>query len=174
MKYFTPKLWKSLNGSSRVSALKTYNRQLSAYQRQLEVVLPKLAVTARTFFHDICLLHDATLVRMSVGDCIDASDYDLRNFRVKARTASAKFLVLAASGEDTYSLNYDGVQRIEVNLPGKLKLFPIGQSTNFGDWGYDELTSTENGLFRHEVLFSSGATIAIDFARFTFQRKNLT
>ena len=71
---------------------------------------------------------------MEVGNFVDSSDSDLEDFRVRSRTPSAKLFVLTASGEDTYSLNYDCVQRIEVNLPGKFMLFPIGQTTNFGDW----------------------------------------
>ena len=54
---------------------------------------------------------------------------------------------------------------------GKMKLFPTGIS-NLGDWGYDELTSVANGLFRHEILFSSGAAIIIDFRQVSVHRKS--
>jgi hypothetical protein len=64
-----------------------------------------------------------------------------------------------------------GIRRIDVNFPGKVKLFPIGMYTNFGDWGYDELTSPEKGFFRHEVLFSSGATITVEFGDISVDRK---
>jgi len=62
------------------------------------------------------------------------------------------------------------IDKIELNFPGKMKLFPTGIS-NLGDWGYDELTSVANGLFRHEILFSSDATIIIDFRQVSVHRK---
>jgi len=68
-------------------------------------------------------------------------------------------------------LEYKNIDKIELNYPGKIKLFPIGMFSNLGDWGYDELTSVANGLFRHEILFSSGATIIIDFRQVSVHRK---
>ncbi len=71
-----------------------------------------------------------------------------------------------------YTLEYKKIKRIELNFPGKVELFPIGMDSNLGDWGYDELTSPENGLFRHEILFASGASISIDFREVSVRRKN--
>ena len=68
-------------------------------------------------------------------------------------------------------LQYKDIDRIELNYPGKRKLFPVGMVSNLGDWGYDELTSVANGSFRHEILFSSGATILIDFRQVSVSRK---
>src|SRR5271167_1809465 len=68
---------------------------------------------------------------------------------------------------------YKDIDRVEVNYPGKLKLFPISFFSNLGDWGYDELTSVANGLLRHEILFSSGATITINFRQVSVRRKRV-
>jgi hypothetical protein len=70
-----------------------------------------------------------------------------------------------------YTLEYKNIDRIGLNYPGKMKLFPIGMFSNLGDWGYDELTPVSNGSFRHEILFSSGATIVIDFRHVSVHRK---
>jgi len=79
--------------------------------------------------------------------------------------------VLSDSFDRLYELEYKQVTRVELNFPGKLELFPVGMFPNFGDWGYDEITLAGKKLFRHEVLFASGATIAVEFQDFTFSRR---
>jgi hypothetical protein len=74
------------------------------------------------------------------------------------------------TGKCWYILEYQQVERIDLSLPGDLELFPVGFDPNFGDWGYDELTSPRENLFRHEILFASGANITIDFRDFSFRR----
>jgi hypothetical protein len=68
-------------------------------------------------------------------------------------------------------LQYEGVARVDLDCPGKIALFPIGKHAHFGDWGYDELTVAKEGSFRHEVLFASGSTLAIEFKSFSFSRR---
>jgi hypothetical protein len=36
-------------------------------------------------------------------------------------------------------------------------------SNPIDDWMYDELTSVDDKILRHEVLFSSGATLQVEF-----------
>ena len=79
--------------------------------------------------------------------------------------------VLSASFDQVYELEYKEVKCVNLNFPGKLKLFPAGEFPNFGDWGYDEITLVRGNLFRHEILFASGATIAVEFRDFAFRRK---
>ena len=59
--------------------------------------------------------------------------------------------------------------RINLSLSGKTILFPTG-SDDFHHWGYDELSLRGSGIFRHEILFASGATILIDFQQFSCQK----
>jgi hypothetical protein len=94
---------------------------------------------------------------MELGDRIsDAVAKATRNIANHRKLTVRLFVLSDTVDQRCYLLEYRNVKRIDVNFPGKVDLFPIGMYTNFGDWGYDELTSPEKGLFRHEVLFSSG------------------
>lgn len=64
--------------------------------------------------------------------------------------------VLSEAGDRVYVLEYKGVVRVELSFPGKLEFSPVGMDPTLGDWGYDELTAPEKGLFRQEILFASG------------------
>jgi hypothetical protein len=144
----------------------------------LKKILPGLTPTGRRFFRDALALHDGTLARMEVGDRIDDRKGGARRDIVNRRKLRVRLFVLAEivkerriTGSCWYVLEYKQVERIELHFPGNVGLFPSGFDSNFGDWGYDELTSPGENLFRHEVLFSSGATITIDFRDFSFSRK---
>jgi hypothetical protein len=166
MKYFTPEGWIGFNSARRDSAFQSYDRRLESYRKQLSLLLPRLNPTARRFFREVCLLHDGTLLRMEAGDHIDGAGQGGTRIGVNDRRASVRLLVKSENGESIYTLNYTGVRRVEV--PGETVLFPSGKRANFGDWGYDELTSAKEGRFRHEVLFASGSTITIEFKKFSF------
>jgi hypothetical protein len=117
-------------------------------------------------------------MRMKVGDRIDDIEGQATRDIVNRRTLRVRLFVLAdvvkqrrITRKCWYILEYKQVERIALNYPGDLKLFPIGLDPNFGDWGYDELTSPKEKLFRHEILFASGATVTIDFRDFSFSRR---
>lgn len=179
MKYFTPKLWIAFQGPRRNAACRVWDHRFQQYQENLKRILPMLRPMARRFFRDAMILHDGTLTRMELGDDINdiAGRWSRRDI-INRRKIRVRFFVLAdvverrrIIGNCWYVLEYNRVKRVDVNFPGKLELFPAGFESNFGDWGYDELTCPEKGLFRHEILFSSGATIKIDFHDFSFRRK---
>lgn len=177
MRYFTPQLWIAFQGPRRNAAFRTWDRRSKQYQKQLKKILPGLRPTARRFFENALCLHDGTLTRMEV-DCIDEAQGRLRKDIVNRRQLRIRLFVLGevvkqrlVIGHCWYALEYNNVERIDLNYPGKLKLFPVGHGPNLGDWGYDELTSPAKELFRHEILFASGATITIDFRDFSFRRR---
>jgi hypothetical protein len=172
MKYFTPQMWLGFNGPRSKAALGTWDRRFEAYQTNLKPILPKLNPRARRFFQHALVLHDGTLTRMEVGDRIsDAGGKATRNIANRRQLVVRLFVLSDRIDQHCYTLEYKNIDRIELNYPGKVKLFPIGMFSNLGDWGYDELTSVANGLFRHEILFSSGATIIIDFRQVSVHRK---
>jgi hypothetical protein len=178
MKYFTPQLWISFQGPRRNAAFKTWERRLEQYRKSLEKILPGLRSSARRFFRDVLILHDGTLTRMEVGDRIDDIEGRARRNIVNRRMARIRLFVLAdvvkqrrIIGKCWYTLEYKQIERIDLSFPGDLELFPFGLGPNFGDWGYDELTSPKPKLFRHEILFASGASITIDFRNFSFRRR---
>jgi hypothetical protein len=109
---------------------------------------------------------------MEVGDRIGNVDGRAGRDLVNRRRAAVRLFVLSdIVNQRCYILEYGNIKRMELNFPGKIVLFPIGMNANFGDWGYDELTSPEKGLFRHEILFSSGATITIDCREISVRRR---
>jgi hypothetical protein len=115
---------------------------------------------------------------MEVGDSIDDIGGRATRGIVNRRKLRVRLFVLAEVvkqrriiGNCWYVLEYMKVERIDLNFPGKLELFPAGFDPNIGDWGYDELTSPEKKLFRHEILFASGAIVTIDFRDFVFHRR---
>jgi hypothetical protein len=172
MRYFTPQLWLGFNSPRSKAAFKTWDRRFKAYRHNLKRLLPSLSPQARRFFRDVLVLHDGTLTRMEAGDRIgDAQLKTTRNI-VDRREATVRLFVLSDRvNQHCYTLEYKNIKRIELDFRGKLELFPVGAQPNFGDWGYDELISPEKGLFRHEILFASGASIAIEFREFSFSRK---
>jgi len=179
MRYFTPQLWIAFQGPRRNAAFKTWERRFTLYRQSLNKILPKLRPLARRFFQDALILHDGTLTRLEVGDGIDDVERGMtRRGMVNRRKVRVRMFVFAdvvrqrhITGHCWYVLEYKKVERINVNFPGNLELFPIGFERNFGDWGYDELRTSEKNLFRHEILFASGASIAIDFRDFSFRRR---
>jgi hypothetical protein len=175
MKYFTPQLWRDFNSPHSKAAFKTWDRRFKAYRENLKKILPGLPGNAQKFFRDALILHDGTLTRMEVGDLIgDAARRAARSLINNRRTAIRLFVLSDTVGQRCYILNYTNLERVELNLPGKIELFPIGMHLNFGDWGYDELTSPKPGIFRHEILFASSGTIIIEFRKFSFRRTHPT
>jgi hypothetical protein len=178
MQYFTPQLWVAFQGPRSKAAFKIWDSRFAQYQQQLNKILPALNPPARNFFSHPLALHDGTLMRMEVGDRIDDIRVKPRRNIVNRRNLRVRLHVLAENvkqrrvvGHSWCVLEYRAVERVEVNYPGRLKLFPVGLDPNLGDWGYDELTCPAKNVFRHEILFSSGATITIDFRGFSFRRK---
>jgi hypothetical protein len=170
MRYFTGQLWLDINKPGSKAAMEEWDRRLAAYVQERDKLLPELNARARWFFKRVSL-HDGTLTRMEVGDRIDNPTAEGRRGDVGRRRAAVRLFVLSAEFDSIFTLEYKDVVRVELNFPGPTKLFPAGLYPNFGDWGYDELSCVGKGVFRHEVLFSSGATIIVDFQKFTFQRE---
>ncbi|MDO3410582.1 hypothetical protein QWJ34_12490 [Saccharibacillus sp. CPCC 101409] len=72
------------------------------------------------------------------------------------------------SGEYVYTLKFSKVSRFLTDSPSEASLCGSG---GFGDWGYAELTEADDQTLRYEVLFSSGTTLLIEFAGFSYGRK---
>ena len=150
-------MWLGFNGPRSKAVLGTWDARFESYRANLKTILPQLRPSARRFLQNALVLHDGTLTRMELGDRIsDAVAKATRNIANHRKLTVRLFVLSDTVDQRCYLLEYRNVKRIDVNFPGKVDLFPIGMYTNFGDWGYDELTSPEKGLFRHEVLFSSG------------------
>jgi hypothetical protein len=171
MKYFTPQLWIGFNSPRRQAAFKTWDKRFKAYKRTLRTILPRLNPQGRRFFQNVLVLHDGTLTRLEVGNRIWDPGREGRRGDINRCKVAVRMFVLSDSFDRVCELEYKEVTRVDLNFPGKLELFPFGKFPNFGDWGYDELTLVGKRLFRHDILFASGATIAIEFQDFGFSRR---
>jgi hypothetical protein len=67
-------------------------------------------------------------------------------------------------------LKYGSVRKVVFDYPTDVPLFHH-EGGHIGDWGYDEVTAADENYLRHEVLFSSGTTILIEFTQFSFERQ---
>ncbi len=167
MKYFKKEMWAAPNFGTDEEAEQAdaeWKVNLAEYEKQLELLRPRLSVNASKFFGKIHL-HDGTLLSFSVGDAIDSKE----EIPLKKRKTKVRIVATSIDNNATYILNYSGLRHVNVDFPSDDPLFwELGDS--FGDWGYDELTDAGDGFFRHEVLFASGATIAIEFRHFKYNR----
>jgi len=80
-----------------------------------------------------------------------------------------ELVVLDAMDEFVWHLSYSVLRRVVVDYPGQETLF-YQEGEGFGDWGYHELTDAGNGFLRHEVLFASGSTLAVEFRGLAVRR----
>jgi hypothetical protein len=77
---------------------------------------------------------------------------------------------LGANLDVLYTLNYTKVKRVVFDYPTDEPLFHL-EGSHIGDWGYDELTPADDSYLRHEILFTSGTIILIEFIRFSCTRE---
>ncbi len=167
MKYFKKELWEGMNnydGKKFDEIVKKWDRNVRAYYKQLKYLKPRLNKRAFDFFNRISL-HDASLLSFNVGDGLHFPwDAKIKSFMGQPRI---EMHVLGAKGDMIYTLNYSGLKQVYFDFPTKYPLFHrLGGS--IGDWGYHELTATDKSHLRHEILFSSGASIIIGFMKFSY------
>jgi len=141
------------------------DRNVIEYAWQLKDIRVRLSANESKFFGNVSL-HDGTLLSFSVGDALESTENGL----IKKRQTKVKIIVKSAENGSIYTLNYSGIHRCSVDFPSATPLF-YKPGDPFDDWGYDELTDAGNGLYQHEILFASGATISIIFQRFSYQIK---
>jgi len=176
MKYFPQRLWLGFNNrrpSKRDAAFKEWEKNFRIYKRSLRGILPKLSPSARKFFATALLLHDATLRLVETGDQINDLTPRQRRSNWNRRAARVRLHVLSADEKYLYLLDYRLIRGIVLDFPGPISLFPAGAHPNFGDWGYDELSLKRKSVLQHEILFSSGAAISIEFEKVSVRRRRL-
>jgi hypothetical protein len=158
MRYFTPELWLALGTTEPRAVLlarRKVDRAVAAYQRNLQELAPRLDAASRRFFRATSL-HDGTLLSLSFEPYSPAS---------RRSGALVTCRVLSATESSVFRLSYSKVTRFQVSHPGSKSVYDEDDG-GIGSWGYDELTYVKRGLWRHEVLFSTGATIVVEYARF--------
>ena len=168
MRTITKRHWRGWNSDDPKEA--DWARQSSeenfrAYEQQLERLRPRLGKRNFEFFSNG--LHDARLISFTVGDGLHINFEEGKRVSINDfyRT-SVEVKLLNAGFDAIYDLKYRTVTRSVFDFPSEDPLW----GRNIDDWGYDELSEVNENVLRHEVLFSSGTSILIEFEKFSFKK----
>lgn len=171
MRYFKKELWAGVNNRDTCKkAYAQWQRNLERYIEQLEKLKPRLSKNALRFFTKVSL-HDATLLAFTVGDRVGRYPKNYNSFIKNQLRTSVQIEALNYEQDKIYSLKYTGIKKVVFDYPSATPLF-YDRGNPIDDWGYDELTSAGKTYLRHEILFSSGTTVSIEFKHFSYQRTN--
>jgi hypothetical protein len=169
MKYFTKELW----GAQSSQAWTQWAKNSKAYYAQLTKLRPRLTKSAWHFFSKVSL-HDGTLLLFLTGDHISENPKSLKSrtwhWIVNKRQPIVQLQVLHENLRTIYHLEYRELRKVVFDHPTLAPLDLRYKNPPIVDWGYAELTSANKESLRHEILFSSGASILIEFRRFSYKK----
>jgi hypothetical protein len=168
MRYFTKEIWAGAQEySPSIDYSRDWQNRVSRYFRQLDRLEARLSGPTFRFFRNVSL-HDGRVVALTVLDEVGLNLKRGTKWDKRRQSVNVKIEAVAATGPSEkvprYVLGYSGVRHLVVDYPSEYILFPNG---GLGSWGHDELTSAGRNHLRHEILFSSGATVSIECARVT-------
>jgi hypothetical protein len=175
MRYFTREQHDRANSSDlqeAAASLEAFKRCCELYRRQLDRLKPRLA-DAWSFF-DTVSLHDGTLLALRIGDDIDKNFPAYGSGLVNRRTLSVELEALHHTETQLYTLRYERLHRVLFDFPSPQPWhmrFSDRASNPIDDWMADEITAVDDQILRHEVLFSSGATLLIEFEQVTIRNQ---
>ena len=161
MRYFTKELW---SGAQEVDDSDENDRlwklASETYISQLESFKDRLEDDVYSFFRE-ARIHDGQLDTFSVSDGNHA-DYRSDPPILNPHPVSVSSTIRSSDGTTTWVLNYSKIKCISLDFPSSEPLFH-SDGEGFNDIGYHELTDLGQGFYRHEILFSSGSTILVEF-----------
>jgi len=186
VKYLTKALWSALQEPGdvgRAAALR-WDENLATYLAELESLRGRLAPAVFRFFRDADV-HDGSLVHLLMRDFdplaarpVDSMDDDDRDgtdlgpWEGPYRVTFEMRVATSDDARDTeWTLRYAHIRRILVDFPTDTPLF-FDPGGGFEDWGYHELSDAGDGFLRHEVLFSSGAIVLLEFRDVSVERRD--
>jgi len=172
LKYFTKELWLAWNHQGPIDpdkAREISNQAFIDYRRELETLKPRLDSDTYEFFSNENL-HDGRVLSFTVGDGIDHHVGGAKPFDINARQTAARIKLFGAWMDVLYTLNYQQIRKVVFDFPSDDPLF-YEDGNNIGDWGYDELSAPDDRYLRHEVLFSTGTSLVIEFRKFSYLKE---
>jgi hypothetical protein len=178
MKYFTKEFIKADNDSSLTKAQsqkidKKFNRNCKAYRRQLGRLESRISKQAWNFFYfgfGRWGLHDARLMSFTVGDGLDYRPDGKQPFRINKQKAKVRIKILNHDQNLLCAFNCSGIRKVAFEFPSDDPLWNSGQVDDLHSY---ELTEAGKHFMCLEFLFTSGATILVEFARLKFDRKRI-
>ncbi len=172
MKYFTKELWLEAQDQKKTEQnRKAWDKAHHDYRAELDRIKLRLSAEHFLFFSEADV-HDGELLQFKIIDGsrpapLTETQRPWRNpgnYPVRVELA-----VIDAVEKYIWSISYSKIKRVVVDFPGSEPLF-FSDGEGFGDWGYHEITEAENGFLRHEVMFSSGAVLLIEFGDVNIRR----
>jgi hypothetical protein len=162
MKYFTRK---ALSENSK--------KTVSAYQKQLDKLEGRISRQAWNFFafgFGGWGLHDARLLALSVGDGLDHLANGRKQFDENKQKAKARILILNRKQTLLYSFVCTHIRRVVFRYPVQNTRWDSRQIELLETY---ELTAVSKRYLSLELLFSSNATLLIEFGRLKFKRRRV-
>jgi hypothetical protein len=176
LKYLEERDWDSVDE-------KLAKRQNAAYRRQLERLRPRLSKKAWDYFwfgFAKSGIHDAKLISLSIGDGLKQlprrlGPADKLGIRAEFLNQNRKYrFVFSYSRIKRFCFNFDatlGAHFIEL-ASGKPLFEPkhYVENNHLDDVLADELSAVDKTYLRHEFIFASGASFAVEAAKISFDR----
>lgn len=173
MKYFTRELWEGFQNPEAFDQCdKIWTENSKKYTEQLDSLE---SMFSKDTFHFIRKesIHDGNLVSFEIINANELNRVKSNTYKIKRQIREPISVVIKVLSEGIlYELSYSLVKNLNVKFLGESDLFQP-YFRDFGDWGYDEVTSIDDNVLCHEILFSSGAEIHIEFEKMKVKRKRV-
>jgi hypothetical protein len=163
MKYFTRK---ALNES--------FKKTVGAYQKQLAKLEGRISRQAWNFFafgFGGWGLHDARLLAFSAGDGLEHLANGRKQFDVNKQKAKARILILNRKQTLLYSFVCTDIRRVVFKYPVQNTRWDARQIELLETY---ELVTVNKHYLSLEFLFSSNATLLVEFGRLNFKRQRVS
>ena len=183
VKYFTKQLWidAQQGGDAGDDASRRWSEAFDAYTAVLESLRSRLSADVFAFFQSADV-HDGKLMQLRIRDfdplapkpvASAVADDGVDDGPWEGPYRLTVDLAVAEWTRIEWTLRYSGIRRLLIDFPSDTPLF-FGSGDGFEDWGYHELSDAGDGFLRHEVLFSSGSTVLVEFRDVSVERVDRT
>jgi hypothetical protein len=163
MKYLTPK---ALN--------ENFKKTVGTYQKQLAKLEGRISRQAWNFFAFGFRgwgLHDARLLAFSIGDGLDHLANGREQFDENKQKAKARILILNCKQTLLYSFVCRDIRRVVFKYPVQNTRWDSRRIELLETY---ELTPVNKDYLSLEFLFSSNATLVVEFGRLKFKRQRVS
>jgi hypothetical protein len=165
----------SADPNAFAAAKRKFEESARQYRLQWEELMPRLTESACTFFGEVSL-HDGTLLALKVGDDIYRRFPTYKNRLTNRRQLIVEIQAMNYEETRLYSIRYERLRRVAFDFPTAepwYMRFSDPGSNPIDDWMFDELTAVDDQVLSHEVLFSSGTTLRIEFENVTVETEGI-
>jgi hypothetical protein len=164
----------SLSGAQQKALDRRFERSVRAYQKQLAKLEGRISRQAWNFFafgFGGWGLHDARLLAFSVGDGLDNPGDGRERLDVNKQKVRARILILNRKQTLLYSFACTDIRTAVFNYPVQDTRWDSRRVKHLLTY---ELTAVNKHYMSLEFLFSSNATLLVEFGRLKFRRRRIS